>query len=70
MSRRPRASGYFRTGYAQDLKLVETRVTNTNEVGRTSVLHPGFSMLEGEALHLVEIALHQVQSVDARLELV
>ena len=25
MSRRPRASGYFRTGYAQDLKLVETR---------------------------------------------
>ena len=26
MSRRPRASGYFRTGYAQDLKLVETRM--------------------------------------------
>ena len=25
MSRRPSASGYFRTGYAQDLKLVETR---------------------------------------------
>ena len=25
MSRRPRASGYFRTGYAQDLALVETR---------------------------------------------
>jgi branched-chain amino acid transport system permease protein len=25
VSRRPRASGYFRTGYAQDLKLVETR---------------------------------------------
>ena len=25
MSRRPRASGYFRTGYAQDLSLVETR---------------------------------------------
>ena len=25
MSRRPRASGYFRTGYAQDLKLIETR---------------------------------------------
>ena len=24
MSKRPRASGYFRTGYAQDLKLVET----------------------------------------------
>jgi branched-chain amino acid transport system permease protein len=26
VSRRPRASGYFRTGYAQDLKLVETRL--------------------------------------------
>jgi branched-chain amino acid transport system permease protein len=25
VSRRPRASGYFRTGYAQDLRLVETR---------------------------------------------
>jgi len=25
VSRRPRASGYFRTGYAQDLKLIETR---------------------------------------------
>jgi branched-chain amino acid transport system permease protein len=25
VSRRPRASGYFRTGYAQDLALVETR---------------------------------------------
>ena len=25
MSRRPRASGYFRTGYAQDLGLIETR---------------------------------------------
>ena len=25
MSRRPRASGYFRTGYAQDLELIETR---------------------------------------------
>ncbi|MBX9592568.1 MAG: branched-chain amino acid ABC transporter permease [Hyphomonadaceae bacterium] len=25
MSRQPRASGYFRTGYAQDLKLVQTR---------------------------------------------
>jgi branched-chain amino acid transport system permease protein len=25
VSKRPRASGYFRTGYAQDLKLVETR---------------------------------------------
>ena len=25
MSRRPRASGYFRTSYGQDLKLVETR---------------------------------------------
>lgn len=25
MSRRPRASGYFRTGYAQDLALIETR---------------------------------------------
>jgi branched-chain amino acid transport system permease protein len=25
VSRRPRASGYFRTGYAQDLRLIETR---------------------------------------------
>ena len=38
------------------LKLVETRVTNTNEVGRSAVLHPGFRMLPAdEPLHLVEI---------------
>lgn len=34
--------------------LVETRVTNTNEVGRSALLHPGFRTLEGP-LHLVEI---------------
>ena len=29
MSRRPRASGYFRTSYAQDLALIETRTERT-----------------------------------------
>jgi branched-chain amino acid transport system permease protein len=29
VSRRPRASGYFRTGYAQELKLIETRTERT-----------------------------------------
>jgi hypothetical protein len=39
-------------------RLVETRVTNTNEVGRTAVLHPGFRMLAKDCeapLHLIEI---------------
>lgn len=38
--------------------LIATRVTNTNEVGRSSVLHPGFRVLADEArmpLHLIEI---------------
>lgn len=38
--------------------LIESRVTNTNEVGRSAVLHPGFRALTKEAdkpLHLVEI---------------
>jgi hypothetical protein len=36
--------------------LIETRVTNTNEVGRSAVLHPGFRMLqENGPLHLIEI---------------
>jgi hypothetical protein len=44
-----------RTPLAQ---LIETRVTNTNEVGRSSVLHAGFRALADWApppLHLVEI---------------
>lgn len=39
-------------------KLVATRVTNTNEVGRSALLNPGFRALASEAgapLHLVEI---------------
>ena len=38
--------------------LVRTRVTNTNEVGRSAVLHAGFRALAeeaGEPLHLVEL---------------
>ncbi len=38
--------------------LIRTRVTNTNEVGRSALLHPGFRALAAEAgapLHLVEI---------------
>jgi hypothetical protein len=39
-------------------RLIETRVTNTNEVARSSILHPGFRAIAeacGEPLHLVEI---------------
>jgi hypothetical protein len=39
-------------------RLIETRVTNTNEVGRSSVLRAGFGALAGEErapLHLIEI---------------
>ncbi len=38
--------------------LIETRVTNTNEVGRSAVLHPGFRAVAAEAgapLNLIEI---------------
>jgi hypothetical protein len=38
--------------------LIANRITNTNEVGRSGTLHPGFRMLAqraGEPLHLVEI---------------
>jgi hypothetical protein len=38
--------------------LVTTRVTNTNEVGRSAMLHPGFRIVAeaaGEPLHLIEI---------------
>src|SRR5215472_14817504 len=38
--------------------LIETRVTNTNEVARSSILHPGFRAVAnacGEPLHLIEI---------------
>lgn len=39
-------------------RLVETRVTNTNEVGRSAILHPGFralGMRTESPLHLIEI---------------
>src|SRR5436190_18684490 len=42
----------------QLLALIEARVTNTNEVGRSALLHPAFRTLAGEAnapLHLIEI---------------
>jgi hypothetical protein len=38
--------------------MIATRVTNTNEVGRSALLHPGFRALASQAgtpLHLVEI---------------
>jgi len=40
------------------LPLIETRVTNTNEVARSSTLYPAFDFIareNGEALHLIEI---------------
>jgi hypothetical protein len=40
------------------LPLIETRVTNTNEVARSSTLYPAFDFVareSGEALHLIEI---------------
>ena len=38
MSRRPRASGYFRTGYAQDLKLIQSRSERTALVALLAAL--------------------------------
>jgi branched-chain amino acid transport system permease protein len=38
VSRRPRASGYFRTGYAQDLKLIETRTERWSLAALLAVL--------------------------------
>ena len=38
--------------------LIESRVTNTNEVARSCILHPGFRVIAeacGEPLHLIEI---------------
>ena len=43
---------------AEIVRLVETRVTNTNEVGRSALLHAGFRELAKESprpLHLIEI---------------
>ena len=40
------------------LPIVSTRVTNTNEVGRSALLHAGFRAIaahDGEPLHLIEI---------------
>jgi hypothetical protein len=40
------------------IPLVRTRVTNTNEVGRSAILHAGFRVLAreaGEPLHLIEL---------------
>jgi hypothetical protein len=49
----------FVTGHQDDIaRLIETRVTNTNEVARSSILHAGFRAIAqacGEPLHLVEI---------------
>jgi len=38
VSRRPRASGYFRTGYTQDLGLIETRTERTAVVALAVIL--------------------------------
>jgi hypothetical protein len=49
---------FVREHRAEIERLVETRVTNTNEVGRSAVLHPGFRALAAETempLHLIEI---------------
>jgi len=37
------------------LALIDTRVTNTNEVGRSAILHPGFRVAAEAPLYLIEI---------------
>ena len=54
----PLFQDFVREHRGEIARLVETRVTNTNEVGRSAVLHPGFRTLAVEAnapLHLIEI---------------
>lgn len=54
----PTFKGFVEKHLAQIQPLIETRVTNTNEVGRSALLHPGFRTLAAEAnvpLHLIEI---------------
>lgn len=49
---------FVRRHHAELAALVETRVTNTNEVGRSAILHAGFHALgqmERAPLHLIEI---------------
>lgn len=50
----PHFKDFVNTHRAAIAHLIETRVTNTNEVGRSAVLHAGFRMLQGR-LHLIEI---------------
>ncbi|HEX4859872.1 MAG TPA: DUF2332 domain-containing protein [Rhizomicrobium sp.] len=46
----------FVASHIQEItRLIETRITNTNEVGRSALLHPGLRMLGEGPLHLVEI---------------
>jgi hypothetical protein len=54
----PHFKDFVETHRDQVLGLIETRVTNTNEVGRSALLHAGFRALaEGApaSLHLIEI---------------
>jgi hypothetical protein len=54
----PAFRDFVQTYRAQIQPMIETRVTNTNEVGRSTLLHPGFRALAAEAnapLHLIEI---------------
>ncbi len=45
----PHFQDFVRTHRAQIEKLIETRVTNTNEVGRSALLHPGFRAIAAQA---------------------
>ena len=54
----PDFRAFVHTHHAEIARLIETRVTNTNEIGRSALLHPGFRMIakEGAApLSLIEI---------------
>jgi hypothetical protein len=51
----PLFKDFVETHQGEIIPLVETRITNTNEVGRSAMLHPGFRMLPGGPLHLIEI---------------
>ncbi|MDZ4739661.1 MAG: DUF2332 domain-containing protein [Alphaproteobacteria bacterium] len=49
---------FCRTHRNEVLRLVESRVTNTNEVARSTCLYPGFDLIAretGQDLHLIEI---------------
>lgn len=54
----PDFKGFVRDYRAAIQRLIETRVTNTNEIGRSALLHPGFRVVASQAaapLSLIEV---------------